>query len=207
MKPAIPQPTKSTIRFRAGLIRPGAIGKTVSGCLLTLPKSASAKLPSRGATTVEGTINGFPFRAALEPNGNGSHQLQVNSVMQDAADAAAGDNVVMEITRVADEPELRVPTDLRAALAAAPRALATWTAITPMARRDWILWLSSGKLPETRKIRIKKACSMLGGGKRRVCCFGGLGWLRKDHGKAGVNWRPLPEGTKGQRDTGTKGTD
>ncbi|MND03816.1 hypothetical protein D3C83_238160 [compost metagenome] len=60
-----------------------------------------------------------------------------------------------------------------------------------MARRDWILWISSGKLPETRQIRIEKACSMLGAGKKRVCCFGGLGWLRKDHAHAGENWLPL----------------
>ncbi len=200
MKPSTSQETKSTIRFGAKLVRPGATGKTGSGALLTLPRSASAKLPSRGEIAIEATINGFPFRAALEPDGNGSHELRVNPVMQEAAGAAAGDTVVMEITRVEDESELRVPSDLRDALAVAPRAQATWMAITPMARRDWILWLSSGKQPETRIIRIKKACSMLAGGKRRVCCFGGLGWLRKDHGKAGENWRPLPEGTKGQRD-------
>lgn len=78
-------------------------------------------------------------------------------------------------------------------LAAAPRAQAMWNEITPNARQNWILWISSGKLEETRTIRIKKACSMLGAGKRRVCCFGGLGWLRKDHKTAGENWRQLPK--------------
>ena len=68
-----------------------------------------------------------------------------------------------------------------------------WNEITPNARQNWILWISSGKLEETRTIRIKKACSMLGAGKRRVCCFGGLGWLRKDHKTAGENWRQLPK--------------
>ena len=76
-------------------------------------------------------------------------------------------------------------------LAAAPRAQAMWNEITPNARQNWILWISSGKLEETRTIRIKKACSMLGAGKRRVCCFGGLSWLRKDHKTAGENWLPL----------------
>ncbi|PYU69083.1 MAG: hypothetical protein DMG49_14295 [Acidobacteria bacterium] len=41
-----------------------AAEKTGSWTLLTLPKNASAKLPSRGMTMVEGTIDGFPFRAA-----------------------------------------------------------------------------------------------------------------------------------------------
>src|SRR6266567_8806810 len=55
--------TASKIRFRAKLLRPAATAKVGSCTFLTLPKDASAKLPSRGMTTVEGTINGFPFRA------------------------------------------------------------------------------------------------------------------------------------------------
>jgi hypothetical protein len=59
------QKTKSTIRFNARLLRPKATEKIGSATLLTLPGSASAKLPLRSMTMVEGTINGFPFRAAL----------------------------------------------------------------------------------------------------------------------------------------------
>ena len=91
---------------------------------------------------VEGTINGFPFRAALEPNGKGSHRLRVNKVMHDAAGANAGDTVTVEITRAGEEPETRVPMNLRKALATAPLARALWADITPIARRDWILWIS-----------------------------------------------------------------
>ena len=193
MKLAKLQETKSTIRFSAKLLRPAATEKIGPWTLLTLPKNASAKLPSRGMTMVEGTINGSPFRAALEPDGKGSHCLRVNEAMHDAADADAGDTVTTEITRVEKEPEIRVPMDLRKALADAPLAQATWAAITPMARRDWILWLSSTKQPETRRSRIEKACDMLASGKRRVCCFGGLNWLRKDHPTAGETWLPLPD--------------
>jgi len=131
MKLAMPQETKSTIRFSAKLFRPKATEKIGSWTLLTLPKSASAKLPSRGMTMVEGTINGFPFRAALRPNGKGSHRLAVNKAMHDAAGADADDTVTAEITRAGEEPEIRVPMDLRKALAAAPLAQAGWEHITP----------------------------------------------------------------------------
>ena len=141
---------------------------------------------------VEGTINGFPFRAALEPNGKGSHWLRVNKAMQDGAGADAGDTVTVEITRAGDEPETRMPMDLRKALATAPRVQAFWADITPIARRDWILWISSARQPETRRRRIEKACAMLASGKRRVCCFGGLNWLTKDYAKSGETWLPLP---------------
>src|SRR5688572_32643350 len=119
---------------------------------------------------VDGTINGCPSRAVLQPNGQGTHSLKVNKALHDAAGADAGDTVTVEITRVCEEPEIRTPIDVRKALAAAPSAQALWSDITPIARRHWILWISSAKQPETRQSRIEKACSMLASGKRRVCC-------------------------------------
>ena len=191
MKLAKLQETKSTIRFSAKLFRPKASAKTGSWTL-TLPKNASAKLPSRGTTMVEGTINGFPFRAALEPNDKGSHWLRVNKTMRDAARAPTGDTVTVEITRAGEEPEIRVPMDLRKALAAAPLAQAGWEDITPLARRDWIFSISSAKQPETRRRRIEKACDMLASGKRRLCCFPGIKWLMKKNAKSCGMWLPLP---------------
>jgi uncharacterized protein YdeI (YjbR/CyaY-like superfamily) len=70
-----------------------------------------------------------------------------------------------------EDSEPRVPTDLRQALAAAPRAKAQWRDLTPIARRDFISWIESAKQPETRRRRIEKACSMLAAGKRRPCCY------------------------------------
>ncbi len=59
----------SKIRFSATLLRPKVTGKAVSWTFLTLPKEASAKLPSRSMTSVEGTFNGSAFQATLEPDG------------------------------------------------------------------------------------------------------------------------------------------
>src|ERR1039458_5153315 len=124
MKLAKLQETETTIRFSAQLVRPEAAEQLGSGSLLILPKKASAKLPSRGMTTVEGTINGFPFRAALEPNGQKGHWLRVDRKMREAAGADAGDVVTLEIAPSGEEPEPRVPADLRKALAATPKARA-----------------------------------------------------------------------------------
>src|SRR5437016_350666 len=192
MKLAKPQETKSTIRFNAKLFPPEAIEKIGSWTILTLPRNASAKLPSRSMTMVEGVINSLPFRAALEPNGKGSHWLKVNKAMQDAAGADAGDTVTVEITRAGEELETRVPMDLRKALAAAPPAQASWADITPLARRDWIFSITSAKQPETRRRRIEKACDMLASGKRRLCCFPGIKWLMKENAKSCGMWLPLP---------------
>jgi len=171
--------TSSKIRFSARLCRPATTAKVSSWTFLTLPKNASAKLPSRGMTTVEGTINGSPFRATLEPDGQRSHWLKVDRKMREAADADAGDIVRLEIAPAEEEPEPRVPADLRRALAAASKARALWSDITPIARRDWIHWIVSAKQPETRARRIHNTCAMLAAGKRRVCCFDRSGFYSK----------------------------
>jgi uncharacterized protein YbjT (DUF2867 family) len=84
-------------------------------------------------TTVEGTINGFPFRATLKPDGQKSHWLKVNRKLREAAGADAGDVVTLEMAPEVLEP--RVPADLQKALAAALKARALWADITPIARR------------------------------------------------------------------------
>jgi hypothetical protein len=130
-------------------------------------------------TTVGGTINGFPFRATLEPDGQRSHWLTVSRKMCEAAGADAGEVVMLEIAPACEEPETRVPADLGQALAAAPKARALWADITPIARRDWIQWIASAKRPETRARRIHNACAMLAAGKRRVCYFDRSGFYSK----------------------------
>ena len=155
----------STTRFEAKLFKIG------SWTLLRLPKSASAKLPSRGMTMVEGTINGFRFQAALEPDGKGSHWFRLDKSMREASGANAGDTVMLAIEPVRQWPEPSVPADLKNALAVVPQALTLWMEITPIARWDWIRWISSTKQPETRRRRIENAFSMLKSGKRRPCCF------------------------------------
>jgi Bacteriocin-protection, YdeI or OmpD-Associated/Domain of unknown function (DUF1905) len=170
----------SKIRFEAKLLRPAESEKGDSWTFLVLPKNASAKLPSRGMTAIEGTINESRFQAVLEPDGQKSHWLKVDRKLSKAAGADAGDVVTLEITPAAEEPEPEVPADLRKAFTtAAPKARALWSDITPNARRDWIHWITSAKQPETRARRIKNACSMLAAGKRRVCCFDRSGFYSK----------------------------
>lgn len=161
----------SKIRFKAKLLRPAETEEAGSWSFLVLPKNASAKLPSRSMTSVEGTLNGFPFRATLEPDGRKSHWLKVDRHLREAAGADEGDTATVEIVPLTEEPEPEVPEDLRKALKAAPKARSVWSDITPIARQDWIHWITSAKRPETRARRTDKACSMLAAGKRRACCF------------------------------------
>jgi hypothetical protein len=172
--------TISTISFKAKLHRPSGSDKGAPWTFLNLPGDASKKLPSRSMVSVEGTFNGFPFVATLKPDGQGGHWLQVDEKLRQGAGAKAGDIVELEIAPVAVEPEPEVPGDVQQALdAAPPKARETWADITPVARRDWIFWIVSGKKAETRVKRIEVAISKMTAGNRRPCCFDRSGMYDK----------------------------
>jgi len=67
----------------------------------------------------------------------------------------------------------KLPADLQKAITSTSAALEVWEDITPLARNEWICWVTSGKKVETRSIRIEKALSKLKGGMRRPCCWAG----------------------------------
>jgi len=172
--------TESKIRFNATLHRPSGADKDASWIFLNLPQEASDQLPARSMVSVDGTFNGIPFQTTLLPDGQGGHWLKADQKLQETTEAKAGDDVELEIAPVAVEPEPEVPADVQTALeTAGPVAMATWADITPVARRDWIFWIVSGKKAETRVKRIEVAMSKLSAGNRRPCCFDRSGMYDK----------------------------
>ena len=77
------------------------------------------------------------------------------------------------------EPEPEVPDDIQKALDSNPQALETWNSTTPLARRDWIYWIITGKKAETRIKRTETAMDKLQKGMRRACCFDRSGQYSK----------------------------
>ena len=66
-----------------------------------------------------------------------------------------------------------VPKDVRQLLSTSQLALATWGDITPLARNEWLCWVESAKLIETRQRRVLRLERDLASGKRRPCCWAG----------------------------------
>ena len=151
--------------------------KINSRTILLLPEDASVKLPSRGMTMVEGTLNGVPFKTLLEPDGKygpglrPSHWFSPSKKLLDDAKAKVGEsvNVTLEPTKDWVEPE--VPEDVKKALSTSSKAEDLWREITPLARWDWIRWVRAVKTEETRKKHIDVMIDKLNKGMRRPCCF------------------------------------
>ncbi len=65
----------------------------------------------------------------------------------------------------------KIPADLKEVLLSDSKALALWESLTPLARNEWICWVISVTLPETRKQHIKRVRTELKEGMRRPCCW------------------------------------
>ena len=66
-----------------------------------------------------------------------------------------------------------LPADFRAAIEANAKAKGLWCDITPLARNEWICWVTSPKQAATRERRIKVGIDKMQGGMRRPCCWPG----------------------------------
>lgn len=64
-----------------------------------------------------------------------------------------------------------VPSDMHKALTADTKALTAWEELTPLARNEWICWVTFVKKEETRNEHVTRLIDELKEGKRRPCCW------------------------------------
>lgn len=74
---------------------------------------------------------------------------------------------------ISTNPIHTMPADFKKILSLNPAAKAAWERITPLARNEWICWVTIVKKSVTRKEHIERACAELAQGERRPCCWPG----------------------------------
>ena len=67
----------------------------------------------------------------------------------------------------------KLPTDFRRAIESDQLVKKVWLDITPLARNEWICWVTSAKQSETRDRRITVGLDKMRKGMRRPCCWAG----------------------------------
>jgi lysozyme family protein len=65
----------------------------------------------------------------------------------------------------------KIPLDLKKALIASREAMSLWQKLTPLARNEWICWVTFVKKEEKRRDHVKRTISELKQGVRRPCCW------------------------------------
>jgi hypothetical protein len=129
------------------------------------PRWVTGKLGTSAAVRVAGTIDGFRFRSSAFPNGDGTHHIMVNKAMRDATGLGHGDAARFVLERDTAPRTVRVPPELRAALAADARARANFAGMPPSHRARYAAYVAEAKQRETRRRRAAQALERLRQGK------------------------------------------
>jgi Bacteriocin-protection, YdeI or OmpD-Associated/Domain of unknown function (DUF1905) len=149
------------IRFRALLQRRGPAAAVVLDETQVAAVGEGAK-----RFPVVATVNGYTWRTSVARMG-GEFVLGLNREVRDGAGVQAGDEA--EVTIELDEAprEVEVPADLAAALAADPRAAASFGRMAFTHRKEYARWIAEAKRDDTRQRRLAQAVEMIRAGKSR----------------------------------------
>lgn len=66
-----------------------------------------------------------------------------------------------------------IPKDVKNVLETDKELLTKWNSITPLARNEWVCWITIVKTDETRKAHINRMKEDLLSGGKRPCCWPG----------------------------------
>ncbi|QQR78024.1 MAG: YdeI/OmpD-associated family protein [Candidatus Moraniibacteriota bacterium] len=67
----------------------------------------------------------------------------------------------------------KIPSDLNEVLTSRSDVLEKWNKLTPLARNEWICWVTIVKKQETRKEHLVRLQEDILKGKKRPCCWPG----------------------------------
>ena len=144
-----------------------SIGPGGSWTRMEVPFDAAAAFGAKARVAVRGTLNGFPFRTSILPNGDGTHHMMLNKALLAGAKASAGQQVAVEMEKDVESREVAIPSDLAAALDKIPEAKKVWAAKTPTFRAEYVAWVEEAKSGDTRARRVGTTVERVARGLRR----------------------------------------
>lgn len=79
----------------------------------------------------------------------------------------------MTSQKIASSALHEIPKDLEEVLRSQSALLEAWNSLMPLARNEWVCWVTLVKKEETREKYLKRLQEDLLNGKRRPCCWPG----------------------------------
>ncbi len=126
-----------------------------------IPFDVAKVFGSKAQVPVAGTVNGFPFRNSLKPNGDGTHYLHINKTLLAGAKARLGDTVSIVMVQDPHPRKVAVPADLKAALKTVPASARIFSRFSYSHKKEMVDWICAAKKAETRARRVDKCLVML----------------------------------------------
>ncbi len=152
-------------KFKGKLMAKGPGG---AWTFLPIPLKVSQAFGSKSRIPVAGTMNDFPFRNSLMPEGDGTHSMMVSKELQAGSNAHAGDTVSITLELDTEERNIEAPPELEKALLANKSAASLFSTMTYSQKKEYVDWITSAKQEATKASRVAKAIEFLAAGKKRL---------------------------------------
>jgi hypothetical protein len=131
------------------------------GAMVLIPPGVATALGGLKQMRVFGTVNGVEYHSSTMPYGGRGLFMGVHKATREAAGAAFGDVVEVQVTRDDSPRTLTLAPELEAALRAEPAQRERFEALSFSRRRDLASPIAEAKRPETRARRLQDALDRL----------------------------------------------
>jgi hypothetical protein len=133
-------------------------GRTATG--LRVPAAAVEALEAGRQPLVKVTIGQHTYRSKVAVR-RGEYRIPISAENRERAGVEAGDEIEVAIELDRDPRVVAVPSDLAAALEAAPEALHYFESLSYSRQRWFVLNVEEAKTAETRARRIERVIARL----------------------------------------------
>jgi hypothetical protein len=134
------------------------------GSAFDVPHGAAAALSDEKRPPVTVTIGGHTYRTRIAVYG-GQPMVGMSKANRVAAGVDIGDRFDVSLALDEEPRVVEVPDDLAAALADDADAAAAFERLAYTHRREYVIWITEAKKPETRARRVAGTLDKLRGGK------------------------------------------
>ena len=133
---------------------------------IVVPDEVITQLAAGRRPAVLVDLNGYQYRNTVGVMG-GKHMISISAAVREATGLKAGDPIRVTLTLADAPPEVTVPADFAAALAADERASIFFGKLSNSMQRYHIDNVNAAKTAETRQRRIDRAVALFLDGKQR----------------------------------------
>lgn len=133
---------------------------------IVVPAEVIEQLAAGKRPAVLVNVNGYEYRNTVAVMG-GRHMISISAAIRNATGLKGGDPIRVTLTVADAPPEVNVPADFAAALAADERARAFFDKLSNSMQRYHVDTVNAAKSADTRQRRIDKAVALFLDGKQR----------------------------------------
>ncbi len=150
-------------KFKAHLENPD---KKMDIAYISIPFDVEKVYGTKGQVKVKATFDGHAYRGVIANMGGDCHVLGVRKDIRKIIGKEVGD--IVDVTMEKDEEEriVDIPDDLKNLLEKNLKAKSFYDSLSFTNRKEYAVWISSAKKPETREKRLTETLAKLLKGKK-----------------------------------------